>query len=251
MAFGISASAWLLGGAALGSALIGSSAAKSASSAQGDAANQSNATQQRMYDQTRADNAPWRQAGSTALGQLGNLTQLPESDPNSMLHKFTADDLKNGLSPNYDFRLQQGQAATNNAASVSGGLVGGNALKGLQDYTQGAAGDAYQQAFNNYTGQQTNIFNRLSNIAGLGQTANQTTGNAGMNAANGISSAQLYNGSAQAAGAYGSANAFSGGLNNLSSMYMMGKYMTPRTSIVGGGGGGAESSPYFDINATA
>ena len=231
----------------IGGALIGSSASRSASSAQSDAANQSNATQQRMYDQTRADNAPWRQAGSTALGQLGSLTQLPESDPNSMLHKFTTDDLKNGLSPNYDFRLQQGQAATNNAASVSGGLVGGNALKGLQDYTQGVAGDAYQQAFNNYTGQQTNIFNRLSNIAGLGQTANQTTGNAGMNAANGISSAQLYSGSAQAAGAYGSGNAFSGGLNNLSSMYQMNKYMTSPTSMAGGGGG----NPYFNSNGSA
>ena len=228
MSWAIPAAASVVGG------LISSSGSRSAASTQADAAANAAATQLQMYNQTRDDNAPWRQAGSTALGQLGTMTANP-SDPNSLLHTFTTSDLNSNLAPNYQFQLQQGQDATNNAASVTGGLVGGNALKGLQDYTQGAAGSAYQQAFNNYTANQTNIFNRLSNIAGLGQTANQTTGNAGTSFGGNIGSAQLAGGAAAAAGQVGSANALNGGLSTAGSMYMLNNLMnrTPQTVTPG------------------
>ena len=128
-------------------------------------------------------------------------------------HQFNAGDLNANLAPNYKFMLDQGLGATNNQASVNGGLVGGNALKGINDYAQNYAQNGYQQAYNNYNSNQTNIFNRLSNIAGLGQTANNNTGNVGMNLAGNIGSAQMAGGAADAAGIMGGNKALVGGIN--------------------------------------
>lgn len=196
----------------IASGLIGSDAASSAANTQAQSAANSAAVQKQMYDQTRADQAPWRQAGQTAL------TSIADMQP-QFTHQFNASDLNANLAPNYEFQKQQGSDALNNAASVGGGLVGGNALKGLVDYNQNAAGSAYQQAFNNYNSNQTNIFNRLSNIAGLGQTANANTGAAGATYGAGIGNAISNVGAAQAGGIIGSANAISGGLTNAASMY--------------------------------
>lgn len=198
-----------------GSALLGYMGSQNASNAQSSAANQSNATQLQMYNQTRDDQAPWRQAGATALGQLGTMT----ADGGSLTHQFNASDLNANMAPNYQFIKDQGMGAVNNQASVGGGLVGGNALKGIADYSNNLAGNAYQQAYNNYNTNQTNIFNRLSNIAGLGQTSNGQTAQVGMNAASNIGSGTLAGGAAAAAGYTGGSNALSGGLNNLASYY--------------------------------
>jgi hypothetical protein len=51
-------------------------------------------------------------------------------------------------------------------------------MKGLQDYTQGYAGNAYQNAFNNYNAQRTNIYNQNAGLAGIGQNAVTGSGNA-------------------------------------------------------------------------
>ena len=87
-------------------------------------------------------------------------------------HQFDANDLNTNLAPNYAFQLGQGQMANQRAANVGGGALSGNTLTGLNRYTQDYAGNAYQQAFNNYNTQRNNIYNTLSNIAGLGNTSN-------------------------------------------------------------------------------
>lgn len=79
MSFGISAGAWLVGGATVGSALIGANAAGDAADAQSQAAAQSDATQRYMYDQTREDNAPFRETGIAANNQLAYLLGLDGS----------------------------------------------------------------------------------------------------------------------------------------------------------------------------
>ncbi len=147
---------------------------------------------------------------ATALSQLGGLT----GPGGSALHQFDANDLKSNLAPNYQFQLDQGIGATKNLANSTGGLISGNALKGINDYAQNYAGNAYQQAFNNYNAGQTNIFNRLSSIAGLGQTANQTTANAGQNAATASGNYLTGGAAAQAAGLVGGASAITQGANN-------------------------------------
>lgn len=137
----------------------------------------------------------------------------------SLLHQFNADDLKTNLAPNYDFMLQQGQGATNALANKGGGLISGNAMKGINDYTQNYASNAYQNAFSNYNTNQTNIFNRLSAIAGFGQQANQTAATSATAAGQNIGNSIMAGGQAAASGIVGGANAISNGLSNAGSWY--------------------------------
>ena len=164
--------------AAVVGGVIASSGSKSAAKTQANAANQATATQQGMFNTTNAQQAPWRNAGQTALNQMTAGT----APGGQFSHSFNASDLNSNLAPNYQFQLDQGLGAVNNQNSVTSGLVSGNALKGINDYAQGYAGNAYQNAFNNYNTNQSNIFNRLSSIAGLGQTSVGQTTNAALDA---------------------------------------------------------------------
>lgn len=231
--------------ATVGSALIGSDAAENAASQQANAANNATQTQLGMFNTINAQQAPWRQAGANALDDISAMKP-------QFTHSFDANDLKSGLAPNYDFQLQQGLGAVKNAGNMQTGLLSGNTLRSVNDYAQNYAGNAYQQAFNNYNAQQTNIFNRLSNIAGLGQTANQTTATAGTTAAGNAGNAQMAAGAAQAAGTVGQANAISGGLNNAASWYALPNFLNygktgssgwnPYQSYSGSGTGQADFS---------
>lgn len=214
--------ALVAGGATIVGGLIAADASNSAADTQAAAANRSADTQKQMFDVVNAQGAPWRQAGANALGSLADMQP-------QFTHSFTADDLKTNLAPNYDFQLKQGLGAVRAAGNMQTGLISGNTLRGINDYAQNFAGNAYQQAFNNYNAQQTNIFNRLSNIAGLGQTANQTTATSGTTAAGNIGNAQMAAGASQAAGQVGVANALSGGINNAASWYAMNRFMNPQT----------------------
>lgn len=192
-----------------------------------------------MFNTINAQQAPWRQAGATALGDISAMKP-------QFTHSFTADDLKTNLAPNYQFQLDQGLGAVKNASNLQTGMLSGNTLKGINDYAQNYAGGAYQQAFNNYNAQQTNIFNRLSNIAGLGQTANQTTSQAGTAAAGQISNSLMSAGAAQAAGQVGSANALTGGANNAMGWYSLNNLMNRNSG--GGGSGSGGTSGYQSFN---
>lgn len=196
--------------AVVGSALVSGYASNKAANTQADAAGYAADLQNQQYQQTRADQEPWRKAGGTAVGQLSDLT----APGGYLMHQFDANDLNSSLAPNYQFMLQQGQQANQNAAGVGGGLVGGNALQGLNKWTQDYAQNAYQQAYQNYTANQSNIFNRLSAIAGLGQTANQATSAAGTAAANNAGNYLTSGAAAQAAGQVGVANAVNNGIGN-------------------------------------
>lgn len=136
----------------------------------------------------------------------------------SFTHEFNADDLQANLNPNYDFMLSQGQGQTKNLANSTGGLISGNALQGLNTFTQNYAKNAYQDAFNNYTTNQNNIYSRLSNLAGLGQTSLQQSGAAGTAATNAASGYLTSAAAANAAGTVGTANAISGAANTAGTM---------------------------------
>ncbi|HEX8106704.1 MAG TPA: hypothetical protein VF516_03200 [Kofleriaceae bacterium] len=167
------------------------------------------------YNPNTVTAAPGAGAVQTGSNDIGGL----------FTHQFNAADLNSNLAPNYQFTLDQGLGATRNAANLQTGLVSGNALKGIADYTVNKAGDAYQNAFNNFTTNQNNIFNRLSTVAGFGSGANQVTANAGTTTAGNVGSAQLAGGAAQAAGDIGSANALAGGISNAASWYALPKIL--------------------------
>jgi len=223
--------------AIIGSAIVGGIASNSAADTQADAANRASDLTWQQYQQTRKDQEPWRQAGQNALSQIGAMN-------GQFTHSFNADDLKSNLAPNYQFQLDQGLGATQNLANTSGGLLSGNTLKGINDYAQNFAGNAYQQAFNNYNAQQTNIFNRLSNIAGLGQTANQTNANAGVQAAGNAGNFLTSGAAASAAGTVGAANAVNNGLGN----YLGWNYLNKSRGGSAGnwsGWGGSVDEPWY------
>jgi hypothetical protein len=160
-----------------------------------DAIKTSAATQQAAADASRNDllglytaqqgyQRPYMATGTNALGTLGSLGtgtyQMYDEKGNPtgtgtgsgyLQHQFDASDLAKGLAPNYDFMLQQGQMANQRAANMAGGGFGGNALTGLNRYTQDYAGNAYQNAFTNYQTQRQNIFGDLTKLADIGQGA--------------------------------------------------------------------------------
>lgn len=160
--------------------------------------------------------APLNQAGQPGFGQ-GYFTQ-----------QFTPQDFLNNLDPGYQFQLQTGGQAIRNADTPGVGALSGPALKDLMSFNQGLAGTAYQNAFNRFTTQQNNIFGRLSQIAGLGQSAATQVGNAGTSLGTGIAQAQAGAAASQAGGIVGATNAIGGSAIPLS--YFL--------SQQGGGGGG-------------
>ena len=167
---------------------------------------------------------PYTAAGSAATN---NLSDLINSGYGS--HQFNTQDLYNGLAPNYDFMLGQGQQTTNAANNTLGGMLGGNALQGLQKYTQDYAGNAYQNAFTNYQTQRNNIFGNLQNTANMGLTgtnnlSNLTTGYGGsmanLNTSLGSALAGNYGqqGTAAGSGTVGAANTMANMYGNTGTM---------------------------------
>jgi hypothetical protein len=120
--------------------------------------------------------------------------------------------------------LKQGQGQTANYLNSTGGLVSGNVAQGLNTFTQNYAKNAYQDAFNNYTTNQNNIYSRLAGIAGVGQTSLQQSGAAGQNAASNAGQYLTSGAAAQAAGKVGAANAYSSALGDVGGYYALSKF---------------------------
>lgn len=167
--------------------------------------------------------------------------------------------------PGYQFRLAEGQKALERSAAARGTATGGAALKAAarygQDYASNEYGNVYERALKGYAtnaaagldkyntelgafntnantglnafntnygvwrGNQTDAFNRLASLAGLGQTAAGQLSNAGSAAAGNVAgiNSNLANlvgnfgtqgANAAAAGIVGGANAINGAIGN-------------------------------------
>lgn len=205
-----------IAGAVALTGIIASQSSQNATSAETNAASQANNTQTGQYNQTRQDWAPWRAAGAGALNELtGGMPNL--NRPFSMAD-FQAD-------PGYKFRMDQGNKAIERSAAARGGLDSGDTLKALSNYGQDSASAEYGKAFDRYNINNTNTFNRLSSIAGLGQTATANVTNAGTNAANNISSNQTGAGNAIAAGQIAGANTINSAVGTGMNTWMQQQYL--------------------------
>jgi len=191
-----------------------------------------------IYNQQLGYQAPYQAAGVGAVNQLAGMTPY-------LTHQFNAADLQAGLAPNYDFMLQQGQQANQRAANVGGGALGGNALTGLNQYTQNYAGNAYQNAFNNYQSQRQNIYSDLAGIAGIGQTANTGAGTAGTNYAQGTVGLNTGLANAQAANILGQAQVGAGGVTNAANTAFLATLLGQNTPTAGTSTGGGTSISDF------
>jgi type II secretory pathway pseudopilin PulG len=229
------------GGATLAAGYMGSQAAKSAASKQADAARYAAQLQQEQFNLTNEQQRPYREAGYSALSDITGMKPY-------LTQQYTPEDFAQGIDPGYQFRLQQGQEATNRMANMGGGMLSGNALKGAQDYTQGLASQEYGNAFNRFQTQRSNIYNTLAGIAGIGQTSLGQTTAAGTTAAGNIGANIANAGAAQAGGIVGSANALGGGLTGAGNQYMLSQILASRKPAVTpvGGGGSTFNSGYYD-----
>lgn len=208
--------------AIVGGAVIGGMASSDAASTQADAADRATASSEAQYQQTRADQTPWRDAGKGALDQINPGIQAGgEFNRNFSLSDFVKD-------PGYQFRMDEGMKGIQGSAAARGGLLSGGTLKSLSRYGQDYASGEYQNAYNRYNTDLTNRFNRLSSVAGIGQTANNALAMAGnQNTSNQINA--TYGGAnARASGYVGMGNAASGALNSLGNWYQQRQYNQPQ-----------------------
>lgn len=207
-------------GATLIGAKVSSDNANKSASAMQNAAKDANSTQLYMYDQTRQDQAPYRDAGKNALGQMQN----PNFQQDFNWNDPGTDNVKD---PGYAFRLAEGNKAINAAAAARGMGNSGATLKALTKYGQDYASNEYNNAYNRFNTNQTQRFNRLASLAGVGQTANGQTAAAGMNAANQMGSNILGGANAAAAATMAGGNAINGaigrGMNGWMDYQMMQK----------------------------
>lgn len=146
-------------------------AVNNAVNAQTQATKDANQLAKEMFDTQRADLAPWREAGSTALGQLTN-------EMNDLGRSFTASDMM--ADPGYQFRMDEGQKALERSAAARGGLMSGATGKALMRYGQDFASNEYNNAYNRFNNDRDRRFNQLASVSGLGQTtSSQLAGMAG------------------------------------------------------------------------
>lgn len=194
--------------AVAGSEVVGAVASNAASKRQAGAAGSAAQMQWDEYLQNREDQAPWRQAGATAIGQLGQLTATGgDLNRNFAMSDFQAD-------PGYQFRMDQGMKALQGTAAARGGLLSGGAAKASLEFAQGLGSQEYQNAFNRFETQNNDRYNRLASIAGLGQSSVSSTGQLGAMAANNAGNYLTQGANAQAAGYIGMGNAINSGVSN-------------------------------------
>jgi hypothetical protein len=212
-------------GATLVSGFMGANAAQDAAATQAAGADRAAQVQMDMFNKTNEQQAPYREAGYTALKDIA-------ANKDYFTRQYTPEDFTANIDPGYAFRLKQGQLATENAANRAGGLIGGNAMTGIQDYTQGLASTEYGSAFDRFQKQRGSIYNTLASIAGLGQKSLGETTSAGTSAAGNIGQAIIGSSSAQAAGTIGAANAIGGGIQGVGNAYMLSNLMKPQTPAI-------------------
>lgn len=172
-------------------AIIGSHASKKAAKAQETLGREAIAEEQRQYDLTRSDLAPWREAGGAAINAGAAMLQ-PGYDYKS--------------SPGYQFRFNEGQRAVESGGAAKGMLMSGGTLKDLARFGDGLASNDFNDQFN-----------RQMAIAGGGQQAATSLGAIGSATAGRIGDTLTGIGNARASGYMGAANSWINGINNVGS----------------------------------
>lgn len=189
--------------AAVGGALIGADANRSAANTSADATREATAEQRRQYDLTREDYARYRELGVRTIPTL-------ERDINAGI---TPADVMSD--PGYQFGLNQGQQALDRRVAAMGGRVSGAALKAAARYGTDYASTGYNAEYQ----RRQDRLNRLSALAGLGQTATAGSAAAGQNAANQISALTQSRGDTQGAARLVQGNIWANAGNQIAAIY--------------------------------
>jgi hypothetical protein len=167
--------------------------------------------QQRQYDLTRSDFAPWREVGTDAINRLRSVLQLGEQPEGTPRYSLEDDPI---LQSSMQFGIGEGTKALSRMARAKGMFNSGATAKALARYTT------------DYTNtKQNEAFGRLTGLADVGQRATGSVANAGQNTSNNISEYMIGQGNARGAAAIAQGNAFSGaisGIGNAAQRYLLG-----------------------------
>lgn len=208
--FGVTGGDILRGGANLISGAMSADAAREAARMQANAAtaggqlasqtaDKQMALLEKMFNKQIELQEPFRQGGVAAenrmLDLLGLSSNRNAAGYGSLAKNFGMSDFQ--ADPGYAFRMSEGLKAVDRQAAARGGLISGGALKASQRYGQDLASQEYQNAYNRYQTNRTNLLNPLQSLAGAGQTSANTMGAAaagygseGSNALGGAGTAQ-------------------------------------------------------------
>ena len=232
-------------GAIIGGAIIGGLASKKAGDKAAEGARTASAESQRQFDLQRQDALPYIQTGQGALSQLARLYGLPQAQtvttpgaqaqgtvnirgvrvplssfPQANQPATTQTVMTPGgppdmsvffQSPDYQFNLAEGQKAIDRSLAARGKALSGQGVKEGIRYASGMASNEFG-----------NFYNRLANLAGLGQAATGQSAAAGAASAGQMGQAAIAAGNARAS-AYGGMNqAVQGGIGNILTMKYLG-----------------------------
>lgn len=246
----------ILGGLAIGGSIIGAVGANSAAGKQANAELQAAQLQhqdqqasldfqKQQYATSQQQIAPWLKAGTQGIGSLSQLLSTPgQGLLTPWTNTFQAPTAAQAQqTPGYQFALEQGQNAIQNSAAARGGLLSTGTQKTLDQFSQGLASQTYsdtynralgeyQQNYNIFQGNQSNTFNRLASLSGIGQQAATTSGQLGQQAAGNVANINIAGGAqqgqmiagagaARASGYAGIANSLNSGLGNVSQYLML------------------------------
>lgn len=232
------------GAAIIGSAVLGGVASKKAGDAAAAGAGNAVAESRRQFDTTRQDLLPYINTGTAALGQLARLyglsptqTQAPtpyraaDVDPR-ILGAFkgrrlpsygtpatlsptgsapaapatpTGPDMSVFFeSPDYQFNLSEGQRAIDRSLAARGRALSGAGVREGVRYASGLASREFGS-----------FYDRLANLAGIGQTGAAQSAAAGAASAGQVGAAQIAAGNARASAYQGINNSLQQGVGNL------------------------------------
>jgi hypothetical protein len=215
------------------SGIFGAEASKSAADTQADAAGNATAATLAMFNQTRADQAPWLKQGSEAITKVGDLI-------NKGPGKFKPEE-----DPGYKFGYQEFvENPTLKLASATGKLGSGATLKALTRY----ASDYASTKYDNFLDRYYKSLDPYLRTAGMGSNVAIAGGNQSGNAANSTALTTLAGGSASAAGTLGASSAYTNA-GKIIGNKLMDYYTKPTTqswgSTLAGSAAGADSMSWL------
>jgi len=227
---------WGVAAAAVATAGTVYAASTAADAQQNAAQTQANAALQQQGNLLAAGNqasqqfTPYANYGTTALGSLA-------ANNAYFNQQFSNQDLNTNLAPNYDFMLKQGLTGAAQQANATGGLVGGNAQQALETFGQNYAGNAYQNAFNNFQVQRGNISALDLANANLGLSGATGSANAQLGTATNIANLGIGSANAQAASQIAQGNIYGNAANTIGGIgYSTLQSMMPSQSAFGNNG---------------
>jgi hypothetical protein len=223
-----------------------SSAAGDAAQTQADAANRASDLQWQQFQQMRQSLQPYMDLGQSKVRDINYMLGSGLLNPQFQFNP-TMEQLEQ--TPGYQFTLNQGLNTLNNQMAAKGLNLSGAQARGIADYTTGLASQTYQQQYQNALQNfltnynvNTDQYNRLSGLVGMGENAAAGVGNAGLQTASNAGNFLTSGANALAAGRIGGANAIAGGIGSAAQGGLLYGLMSNQAGA--GAGGGIYGNPF-------